>query len=50
MAARVHHTKKNTYRTASNVTRKLRTPGNYSNNLIKQIKNNRRKIDHPIQK
>ena len=27
MAARVQHTKKNTYRTASNVTRKLRTPG-----------------------
>ncbi len=27
MAARVHHTKKNTYRTASNLTRKLRTPG-----------------------
>ena len=28
MAARVHHTKKHTYRTASNVVRKLRTPGN----------------------
>lgn len=29
MAARVHHTKKNTYRTLSNITRKLRTPGNF---------------------
>lgn len=36
MAARVHHTKKNTYRTASNVTRKLRTPGkiNILNNTL----------------
>lgn len=34
MAARVHHTKKNTYRTASNVIRKLRTPGKQSLFLI----------------
>jgi hypothetical protein len=35
MAARVHHTKKHTYNTASNVTRKLRTPGEYKKFNIK---------------
>ncbi len=44
MSARVHHTKKNTYRTASNIIRKLRTPGNYtfSANKIKEIKNKKK--------